>query len=106
MTAALALLANPLARTALIALLAAGGGVWLGWDVRDRICDAATARAIIAKQRIDLDAAKQKEADDAATIGNLTDIDKANQEKIRDLANRPNACLADDAVARGLRDLR
>ena len=73
---------------------------------------ARRLQAVIAKQRIDLEAARDTAEQAAATAAALSDTDARNQEIIRDLQDRiaqqpqGGACALDDAAARGLRRLR
>jgi hypothetical protein len=105
--AVLEFLAGPAGRLILIATLA----FWGGWEAKARIDEAATLRAVIAKTRIDLEAA-QHTADAAnAVAADLSATDTRNQEIIRDLqlalSQRPaHACALDPAAADSLRRLR
>lgn len=82
-----------------------------GWKAKDRIDDARTARAVIAKQEIDLRAAKESAEQTSATLAELAKTDQANQEVIRDLQERlakqpqAGACTLDDDAAGSLRKL-
>jgi hypothetical protein len=101
-------LVSPAGRLALIAALA----FWGGWEAKARIDEAATLRAVIAKTRVDLAAARDTAEAANAVVAELSSIDAKNQEIIRDLqlelSQRPavNTCPLDDAAARSLRRLR
>jgi hypothetical protein len=104
----LAFLFSPVGRIVLIASLAFAGG----WHAKGKIDDAATARAVLAKTRIDLETARQTAAQADKVADELADTDANNQEIIRDLqealSKRPpnNACALDPAAADRLRRLR
>jgi hypothetical protein len=109
MSALLALwsfVASPLGRLVAVGAVALALGFAQGWSLKARLDRSATLQAVIAKQRIDLAAARQKEADDASTIDTLQTAEAFNQERIRDLTSKPGTCIADDAAARGLRRLK
>lgn len=105
--AALDFLVSPAGRFALVAILA----FWGGWEAKARIDEAATLRAVIAKARIDLAAARDTAEAANAVVAELSGTDAKNQEIIRDLqlklSQRPaNSCALDDAAAGSLRRLR
>jgi hypothetical protein len=83
--------------------LAAGLAFYGGYALKARLDGAATQRAIIAKQKIDLAAAESAASDSRAVIARLSAKDIEQQEIIRDLNGN---CTLDDAAARGLRRLR
>jgi hypothetical protein len=98
-------------RVAILALGVAASFAF-GWSLKGRLDRSATLQAVIAKQSIDLQAARDTAEQAAATAAALWDTDSKNQEIIRDLQNRlarqpqSSACTLDDATARGLRRLR
>ena len=106
----LAFLFSPVGRTVLVIALAFAGG----WHAKGKIDDAATARAVLAKTRIDLAAAQDAAAQADAVADELADAESQNQEVIRDLqkalSERPAgvaaACALDPAAADRLRRLR
>lgn len=59
-----------------------------GWKAKDRQCDAATARAVIAKQQIDLRAAQDQAAQANQTVEQLSQFEAKNQEIINGLQQR------------------
>ena len=82
-----------------------------GWSLKARLDRSATLQAVIAKQRIDLQAAHDIAEPAAVTADCALDTDANNQEVIRDLqlrlAQRPSgACALDPAAADSLRRLR
>jgi hypothetical protein len=91
---------------------------WGGWHAKGWIDQASTARAMLAKTRIDLQAANASAEQAGIVVAEQYATDKNNQEIIRDLqdklAQRPPAAAtagvcadtADDAIARKLRQLR
>lgn len=83
--------------------LAAGIAFYGGYALKARLDAAATQRAIIAKQQIDLEAADSTASDSRAVIARLSAKDIEQQEIIRDLNGN---CTLDDAAARGLRRIR
>jgi hypothetical protein len=94
-------------RIAIVAAVAFIGG----WQAKGRLDEAATLRAVISKQRIDLQAAQQTADSANAIIADIATRDGKHQEIIHDLqlrlAQRPGgACALDDAAAHGLRRLR
>jgi hypothetical protein len=106
MMALLSFFLSPIGRLIAVGVLALGFGFYQGYALKARLDRSATLSAIVDKQRIDIDAAKQKQADDEATISGLAAKDKANQEKIDELSKTPGTCTIDDAAARRLRSLR
>jgi hypothetical protein len=106
------LLTTPTGRRVVIFTLGIAASFAFGWALKARLDRGATLQAVIAKQRIDLRAAKDTAEQAAATVSALSDTDAKNQDVIRDLQNRlatqpqSSACTLDDAAARGLRRLR
>jgi hypothetical protein len=107
-SAAWSVLASPAGRVLAVAAVAFIGG----WQAKAHLDEAASLRAVIRSQRIDI-AAAQKTADDANTIiADIAQRDARNQEIISDLqtrfAQRPagNGCALDPAAADGLRRLK
>jgi len=106
------LLATPAGRRVAIFTFGIAASFAFGWSLKARLDRSATLQAVIAKQRIDLQAAKDTAEQAAATTAALSDTDSKNQDVIRDLQNRlarqpqSGACTLDDATARGLRRLR
>ena len=106
--AAWSFIASPIGRLLVVAAVAFGGG----YATKARLDRSATLQAVIAKQRIDLKAAKDTAEQAAATAAALSDSDTTNQEVIRELQDRLDnqpkigPCALDDATARGLRRLR
>lgn len=100
------LLTSQIGRLIGVGAIALTFGFYQGWSLKAKFDRSATLQAIVAKQRIDLDALKQKEADDAATIATLATDNDANQERIRALSQTTGACVADDAAAGRLRAIR
>lgn len=104
-------LTNPIGRLIGVGAIMLVLGFAQGYAVKARLDRSATLQAVIAKQRIDLDAANDTAAQAQTTAAALSAADAANQETIRDLQKpkgpTPAAvCNADDAAARGLRRLR
>lgn len=93
-------------------LLAAAAVAFIaGWEAKARLDQTATLRAIISKQRIDLQAAREIADSASAAVTEIATRDSRHQEIIHDLqlrlAQRPaGACALDDAAARGLRRLK
>jgi hypothetical protein len=84
-----------------------------GWSLKSRLDRSATDRAIIAKQRVDLEAARDTAEQANAALTELAKTDEQNQGVINELreklASRPpggGACVLDDDTARRLRRLR
>jgi len=106
------LLTTPTGRRVAILTLGMAASFAFGWSLKTRLDRSATLQAVIAKQRIDLQAARDTAEQPAAMAAALSDTDTKNQEIIRDLqsslARQPqsSACTLDDAAARGLRRLR
>ncbi len=102
------LLTSRIGQMLLASTLAFGGG----YALKARLDRSATLQAVIAKQRIDLEAARDTAEEASATVATLSQTDGKNQEVIRDLQNRlvqpaqNNPCVLDDATAHGLRRLR
>jgi hypothetical protein len=104
---ALSAAVSPLGRTVLVIALSFAGG----WHAKGKLDDAATARALVAKTRIDLAAARDTADAANAVVAELSATDTRNQEIIRDLqlalSQRPaHACTLDPAAADSLRRLR
>lgn len=105
-------LASPAGRRAAVVTLGIASSFVLGWSLKARLDRSGTLQVVIAKQRIDLKAAKDTAEQAAATAAALSDTDTRNQEIIRDLQDRlatqprGGTCTLDDAAARGLRRLR
>ena len=108
LAAAWSFIASPIGRLLVVGAVAFGGG----YATKARLDRSATLQAVIAKQRIDLRAAKDTAEQEDATAAALSDSDAKNQEVIRELQDRLDrqpkigACALDDATARGLRRLR
>ena len=106
------LLTTPAGRRVAILTLGMAASFAFGWSLKTRLDRSATLQAVIAKQRIDLQAAKETAEQAAATAAALSDTDSKNQDVIRDLQDRlaseaqSSACTLDDAAARSLRRLR
>jgi hypothetical protein len=106
------LLTTPTGRRVAIFTLGIAASFTFGWSLKGRLDRSATLQAVIAKQRIDLQAAKETAEQAAATAAALSDTDSKNQDVIRDLQDRlaseaqSSACTLDDAAARSLRRLR
>ena len=106
------LLTTPAGRRVVVFALGIASSFVFGWSLKARLDRSATLQAVIAKQRIDLQAAKDTAEHAAATAAALSDTDSRNQDVIRDLQDRlarqpqSSACTLDDAAARGLRRLR
>ena len=106
------MLNSPTGRRVAIFAIGIGASFCFGWSLKARLDRSATLQAVIAKQRIDLEAARDTAEQAVATASALSDTDTKNQEIIRDLQNRiarqpqSGACALDDAAARGLRRLR
>lgn len=106
------LLATPRGRRAAVFTFGIAASFAFGWSLKARLDRSATLQAVVAKQRIDLAAAKDTAEQAAVTAAALSDTDAKNQEIIRDLQDRlamqpqGGACALDDAAARGLRRLR
>ena len=83
--------------------LAAAIAFYGGYALKARLDVSATQRAVIAKQRIDLEAADSTASDSRTVIARLSARDSEQQEIIRDLKGK---CTLDDAAARGLRRIR
>jgi len=116
LSAALSFLASPVGRLIAVAAVAFVGG----WQAKAHLDEAATLRAVISKQRIDLTAA-QETADTAnAMAAQIAQHDARNQEIISDLqarlSQRPsdsalhapagNGCTLDPAAVGELRRLK
>lgn len=103
-------IASPTGRKIAFCFALAFGSFYAGWHIKANIDDAATARAVIAKQRIDLEAAKDTAEQASAVVAQLSESDRENQETIRVLqdqvSKRLAACTLDDPTASGLRRLR
>ena len=105
--AAWSFIASPIGRLVIVGVVAFGGG----YATKARLDRSATLQAVIAKQRIDLRAARDTADAANAIVADISIRDADNQEIIRDLqlklTQRPaGACVLDDASARGLRRLR
>jgi hypothetical protein len=84
-----------------------------GWSLKSRLDRSATDRAIITKQRLDLEAARDTAEQANAALAELAKTDEQNQGVINELreklASRPpgaGACVLDDDTARRLRRLK
>lgn len=103
-------LSSPIGRLLIVGAVAFVGG----WQAKAYLDEAATARAVIAKQRIDLKAAKDTAEQAAKTVATLSDADAKNQEIIdglkSKLAERPAVapaspgCPAHPVCSRALGD--
>lgn len=114
------LLATPTGRRVVVFAVSIAASFTFGWSLKARMDRSATLQAVIAKQQIDLRAATQAAEDASAVVADLSETGAANQEIIDDLnerlrkrpavASAPAACrdtgIADDAIARRLRQLR
>lgn len=117
------LLSTPTGRRIIFFAVGIATSFMFGWSLKARLDRSATLQAVIAKQQIDLRAAKDAAEQAAVTAAFLSDTDTKNQEIIRDLetrlAQRPpiqqhaatqrpqgGPCALDDATARSLRRLR
>lgn len=104
--AILRFLASPIGRTVLVAALCFAGG----WHAKARLDRIATAHAVIAKQRIDIEAAEESATAAHAVIAALSRQESENQETIRDLqlklAQRSDRCTLDRDTAERLRRIR
>jgi hypothetical protein len=116
LTATWSFVASPFGRVLAVAAVAFLGG----WQAKAQLDEAASLRAVISKQRIDLTAA-QETADTAnAMVAQIAQHDARNQEIISDLQARlsqhpsvaptgspaGNDCTLDPAAVSGLRRLR
>lgn len=98
---------NPVGRLIAAVAIALTVGFWSGYEVKSNLCESETLKAIISKQKIDLEAANDTAAQANAVADELADADDKNQEMIRELQNRqPGACVLDPADADRLRQLR
>jgi hypothetical protein len=109
------LLSTPAGRRVVVFTAGIAASFGCGWSLKARLDRSATLQAVIAKQRIDLRAARDTANAANAIAADIATRDANNQEIIRDLqrdlqlklAQRPaGACVLDDASARGLRRLR
>lgn len=106
------MIATPAGRRVVVFTLGIAASFACGWSLKARLDRSASLQAVIAKQRIDLAAARDTAEQAATTVAALSDNDAKNQEIIRDLQHRltrrpqSGACALDDAAARGLRRLR
>jgi hypothetical protein len=114
-SAAWSFLASPVGRLLVVAAIAFIGG----WHGKARLDEAASLRALIAKQRIDLVAARHTADAANAVVADIAQRDARNQEIISDLQTRlsqrpphsaigapANGCALDPAAVGGLRRLR
>jgi hypothetical protein len=114
MSALLALwsfIASPLGRLVATGGLALALGFAQGWSLKARLDRSATLQAVIAKQHIDIAAARESAEAASAVVADIAQRDANNQEIIRDLQDRlaqhaPNRCVLDPAAAERLRRLR
>jgi hypothetical protein len=116
LSAALSFLASPVGRLIAVAAVAFVGG----WQAKAHLDEAASLRAVVTKQRIDLAAAQETADTASAMVAEIAQRDVRNQEIISDLqarlsqrpsdsAARPptgNGCALDPAAVGGLRRLR
>lgn len=106
------LFVSPAGRRVAVFAIGIAGAFAFGWSLKARLDRTATLQAIVLKQRIDLEAARQTAEQAAATAVALSDAEQKNQEVIRGLERRlaalpqNNACSLDDTTARSLRRLR
>ena len=115
-SAAWSALASPFGRVLAIAAIAFVGG----WQAKAHLDEAASLRAVISRQRIDLAAARETADTASAMAAEIAQRDVRNQEIVNDLqaklaqraadpALRPqagNSCTLDPVTADGLRRLR
>ena len=113
-SAAWSVVASPLGRVLAVAAIAFVGG----WQAKAHLDEAATLRAVVSKQRIDMTAARETADTAGAIAAEIAQRDVRNQEIINDLqaklAHRSsdpgtpagNGCALDPAAVGGLRRLR
>jgi hypothetical protein len=115
-TATWSFVASPVGRLLAVAAVAFVGG----WQAKAHLDEAASLRAVISKQRIDLTAARETADTANAIVTQIAQHDARNQEIISDLqarlSQRPsvaptgspagNDCTLDPAAVGGLRRLR
>ena len=115
MSALLALwsfIASPLGRLVATGAIALTVGFAQGWSLKARLDRSATLQAVIAKQRIDIAAARETAEAASAVAADVAQRDANNQEIIRDLQERlarhapDHRCALDPAAADSLRRLR
>jgi hypothetical protein len=116
LSAAWSFLASPVGRLIAVAAVAFVGG----WQAKAHLDEAASLRAVISKQRIDLAAARETADTANAMVAEIAQRDATNKEIISDLqarlsqrpsdsAGRPpvgNGCALDPAAVDGLRRLK
>jgi hypothetical protein len=83
-----------------------------GWSLKSKLDRSATDRQIIAKQRLDLEAAQDTAKQANAVLADLAEKDRTNEGVIDDLrtklahAKPSNACNVDESIRGSLRRLK